>query len=426
MSLEVRGGGSVAVSTESLREAERSLHTFAAGAGEARAAASSAAALAASAPGSAIAMWALRLAQHELAEVSTGALRLSGELRAAAEAYGWAERVAVAQQQLLARLAGPQLTVPLAVTALAVASARAGALDTGDETFIAALRAVADSVDYPVLLAVARALPGPAFEETPVRAVPAAQASVPRSSAPSGFGELADRVPESVKGAAQVRVERYLQSGGDSRWVVYVSGTSEWSPVPGDDAWDLTSNATGLAGEAAGSTRATVEALKQAGWKPGEPVLPVGHSQGGIVATALTMSGLAPVPMLVTLGSPTAGLAVPLGVVGVAVEHRDDPVPAVGGSPRFDDSRLVARATAPHTPDSDPGVLAGHSLSAYRQTARELDDSTDTRLAGARNVLAEFTGGQQAEVTMWLGKREPQSAPIPRPVPGPSPEPPTR
>lgn len=406
MSLEVSGGGSLAVTTEALLEHERMLASTAARAHTACTSAGAAVALAGSV--AAPASWALRLAEHELAEVAHEARRLCAELRLASEVYGLVERALATKQQWLAAVEGPLITVPLALVALAAAFARRSLGAPDDAAVVAALRDVADSVDLAAILALVQAVPGPALEETPVSAVRADEASVPRTAeAPGGFAALAARIPPAVDGEPQVRVERYVLPSGEVRWVVYIAGTSDWSIEPRGDPWDDTSNVVGLAGQSAGSTRATVAALMQAGWQPGEAVLPVGHSQGGIVATALTASGIAPVPMLVTFGSPTAGVAVAPGVVDVAIEHRDDLVPALGGSPPLGDARLLVRAPAPET--TAGGVLAAHSIDAYQQTAGRLDASSDERAGAARATLADFTRGQEAEVTMWRGEREPRA-----------------
>lgn len=413
MTISVTGGGSVAVTTESLLAAERILGRVALDAHAARAATARVAALAESVipPAS----WALRLTQHELAELALDADRLEAELRVAADAYGWVERVLLAEQQLMARLVGPGVTAAVAATAFVLVSDLHGRL-TVDPLVVAALRGLADSVDLLKAVEAMQALPGAELEETPVDAAQVDEASVPRTAAaPGGFAQLAARIPPAKKGAPQVRVERYQLPGGENRWVVYVAGTSDWSLIPGSDPWDDTSNLVGAAGRSAGSTRATLAALTSAGWRPGDAVLPVGHSQGGIVATALATSGFAPVPMLVTFGSPTAGVAVPRDVVDVAVEHSDDPVPALGGTQRLTDTRLLVRepATRPAAA-ARAGALPAHEMTGYEQTARELDESTDERAVRASAALADFTGGGEATVTMWLGTRRlPGSAATP-------------
>ncbi|GAA4189569.1 hypothetical protein GCM10022288_17610 [Gryllotalpicola kribbensis] len=403
MTLEVSGGGSVAVETEDLLGARRELREVAQRVdgihGQVRAA------LACTELATGAAAQVLARAENELADAVREAELLACELEAAAEAYGWAERVVLAQQQLLARLVGPVPELGALLVALGVSAAQHSALTVGDPQIVAALRHLADAVNLPGLVVLVRALPGDALEETAVTASPVT-ASAPRiDRAPGGFGDLAKRIPPAQAGQPQLRVEKYTLPDGEHHWIVYSAGTIDWSLEPGTEPWDDTSNVVGVAGGSAGSTRAAIEALKRAGWKSGEPVVPVGHSQGGIVATAIATSGVAPVPAVVTFGSPTAGVRVPRGTVDVAVEHTDDPVPALGGSPRpLVDARLLVREATPADARGS-GVLPAHELTGYARTAAEMDVSSDPRLVAARGKLAAFTGGGPAEVTLWRGER---------------------
>jgi hypothetical protein len=351
------------------------------------------------------AVWVLAHAERELTDALREAESLAWEVEAAAETYGWAERVVLAQQELFARLAGPIPEVADVLVALGINAAQHEATSFSDPRLVAALRGLADSVSLPALLLLIRGLPGGALEETPVVAIQVPASAEHAAAAPSGFADLAKRIPDAQAGRPQVRVERYELPDGERHWVVYSAGTIDWSLEPGGEPWDDTSNVVGVAGGSAGSTRAAMLALKQAGWKAREPVVPVGHSQGGIVATALATSGVAPTPLLLTFGSPTAGVRSPANTVDVAVEHTDDPVPALGGSPRaLVDSRLLVREAAPGVTAGAPGVPS-HAMASYVQTAAEMDASTDPRLVSARTSLADFTGGQRAEVTLWRGER---------------------
>ncbi|GAA4169149.1 hypothetical protein [Gryllotalpicola koreensis] len=403
MSIEVSGGGSVAVETEAMLEARRDLIELADRADEAYGQIHGVLD-AAQAPAGPPA-WLLAIAAREMRALARDADALARELDAAAEAYGWVERALLARDQLLAHLAGPAPAIDDAATALAASAARHGANVAGDPQFVRALRELADSVSLPGLLLMVQALPGGVLDETPVTVT---QASAPQAvPAFDGFTDLATRIPAGKPGKPQVRVEKYELAGGERHWVVYSAGTIDWSLVPSSEPWDDTSNVVGVAGGSAGSSRAAVQALEQAGWKPGEPVLPVGHSQGGIVATAIATSGVAPVPMLVTFGSPTAGVRTTPGLLDVAVEHTDDPVPALGGSPRsLVDPRLLVREAAPAA-GPGAGGLPAHAMTGYAKTAIEMDRSTDPRLVNARTTLTEFTGGQKATVTMWRGERVP-------------------
>jgi len=362
VSIQVSGGDRLVVAAEELLGARDDLVLFAerarAAGAETRAVSAAARALA---PG---AVWRLEPAQDRLVWLAVEARALAAELRLAAEAYAVAERAALARQHALE---------------------------------LALLRAL-------------QLLPGGALDEGAVTVAQSGAAF--RASAPAGFADLAARIPDAGPDAPQVRVERYALDDGSVHWVVYSAGTSSWSPFPGADPWDLTSNVVGVAagGAEAGSSAATLSALREAGWVPGESVLPVGHSQGGIVATALATSGAAASPLLVTFGSPTREVRAPAGTLDVAVEHTEDPVPGLGGSLGVPgDRRVVVREAGPPVPGTGP--LPAHAMAGYLQTAQAMDASANERLLTARGVLEGFTGGKDAQVTLWLGERVP-------PVPG--------
>lgn len=248
------------------------------------------------------------------------------------------------------------------------------------------------------------------LRETPVRVERTAVTPV---EPPSTYSELAQRIPPASAAEPQVRVERYAgPDGSPDRYIVYVGGTVDTSPVASDEPFDVTGDLAGVAGLDAGSARATELALQQAGAQPGDTVIPVGYSQGGIVATGIATSGEYTVPALVTFGSPTGGIDVPSGTVDVAVEHTDDIIPALGGDPReFGDGGgdriLVRRQTYSGAVPLDSSPIAGHQFAEYQKTADEMDLSTDARLASA---LGALPAGVPGEAGLYRGIREARQA----------------
>lgn len=407
-------------------------------------------------------------AMRAVSSVETRSTELCVKLRRAAQLYGWAERMAHnAMEQASAalgwdlgvagRLIGwlflgalPGLAIAFGVASLITGSPRNILLGLGSGTgswvrahrgllrnpaVVAFVRQAVSATDdgmlgfagvpYPLARALddratgvfgvhgaastVIALAGPrALKETPVtvRNV-SAQASV---APPTGFRDLATRIPSNGAGDPQVRIERYDTGTGRPRWVVYAGGTIDQGFVPDGEPWDDTSNLHGVAEQNAASVRAAQDALRAAGAEPGDAVLPVGYSQGGIVATDLATRGDYAVPELVTFGSPTGQMDVPASVTDVAVEHRDDIIPALGGEPRSADQGglnriLVQRTTYDTPPPIDGSPLEAHHIGVYAKTAAQMDASTDPRLTGARHTLAEFTQGAPAEVTMWRADR---------------------
>lgn len=233
--------------------------------------------------------------------------------------------------------------------------------------------------------------PGPAY----VRRV-----AVPAPVAPPvNLADLASRVPSTGGAAPQVRVERYPAADG-ARYAVYVGGTAE---VRGSDPWDLASDLAAVADAPADSVAATADAMRGAGIGPGDPVLMVGYSQGGLIAARLAESGDFAVTGILALGSPAATPEVPL----LGLEHTDDPVPALAGAaPPSPSTVRVERSLFDGRPPPSGPVVPGHSLDAYRETAALADASGEERLAGIRDgLLAGFAGVATGEVTRWRAER---------------------
>lgn len=196
---------------------------------------------------------------------------------------------------------------------------------------------------------------------------------------PSGWGELAARIPPSDPDGAQVVVEQY----GDE-WLVAVSGTTDWSSDP-EQAFGAASNLQAMSGGGAASVAGTLAAMEAAGVPEGAPVTIAAHSQGGLVALRVAQSGRYDVHDVVTFGSPVRGLDLPSGTRSVAIEHSDDIVPVLGGFGRTGVEEpgvvLIERDSPGSTPQE--GLTPAHGLDAYVATARSLDASPviDPRLA---------------------------------------------
>lgn len=254
-------------------------------------------------------------------------------------------------------------------------------------------------------------------------AVSARPAPVPRSVPPAGLADLAVRIPPASRGGPQVRIERYGPSAKPA-WVVYVGGTVEWNPRTAEEPWDLTSNVGAIAADAraggedadgsgdtgAGSYRAVVQAMRDAGVQPVDPVVQVGHSQGGLIAAQVAASGEFNTVAVATFGAPTGQVPVPAALPMIRTEHTDDLVPALGGSGRGTTApgsgHLVVRREVYATrevPTDQP--VPAHSLLNYRETARMIDESAEPRLVAFRSRLGGVLGSEAGDVTMWRAIR---------------------
>lgn len=243
-------------------------------------------------------------------------------------------------------------------------------------------------------------------------ATDAGAASRGRVDAPGGIEELLERVPDSEAGAPQVRVERY--EGG---WVVYVTGTIDLGLVPGSEPMDATSDAWAAADGAligeqiAGAVRAAELALEAAGYRPGDPLVSVGHSLGGIVAARVAENHPGDIAAVVTAGSPIAGVPVPDGVPVLSLEHPEDPITALAGWGAPNDRQTVYRAPAFDGGPPPGEVLPAHQLPTYRRTGGVLDAESPEESDAVREALERITGGGAGETGLWRADRQPAPQP---------------
>ena len=115
------------------------------------------------------------------------------------------------------------------------------------------------------------------------------------STATTASGGAADLVAagEGLDGG-RVRVVEVARGDGGSAWVVVVPGTQEWSPRPGANPFDVTTDVRAVTGDAtlaAAGVAAALEVARGAGrWRARRRPTrwcSSGHSQGGILAAAL-------------------------------------------------------------------------------------------------------------------------------------------
>ena len=207
---------------------------------------------------------------------------------------------------------------------------------------------------------------------------------------------MARRIPS---GAAQVSIERFAMPGGRNEWGVYIAGTRS-AAMGGSEPWDMKSNGELYFGERSASSDAVFEAMRVAGVQPDEPVHLVGHSQGGMIAAGVAVSGDFAVGSITTFGSPVDA-EVPDSVLSVRVRHDDDPVAALAGvgsvaGAGSADSVVVRRTADPQTGAHD-FTLPSHGLDEYARTAEYYQASGDLRVRAVERLFAHL--GQAEGVT---------------------------
>ncbi|MFT8637777.1 MAG: hypothetical protein ABF811_07445 [Pseudoclavibacter sp.] len=157
---------------------------------------------------------------------------------------------------------------------------------------------------------------------------------------------------------------------GTEHWVVSLPSTQEWLDLEGSGAMnDRDTNIELMLMEnpvlKSQYERAVLQAMKEAGAAPGDPVVFTGFSQGGIMAANLASEPSLPYRPIgvVTNGSPVDSFHVPSNVPVIAFQHATDPVPALDGNEYGATASNVHRVVLPD-PQGKSGIGA-HDNRAY-------------------------------------------------------------
>ena len=201
-----------------------------------------------------------------------------------------------------------------------------------------------------------------------------------------------------------IEVQTVTGPDGQVRHVVYLPGTDDFNAPwdQDDDVRDLETDLDLMGGQPDAYHEGVLEALHEAGVRPDEPVLLVGHSLGGMAAAAILAGhGGYHVTDVVTAGSPTAQVdGFPPGTHVLSLEQQGDVVPELDGAPNPD---TVEQTTVLFDADPADGVLAHHSYDAYEQGAGLVDASTDPSVSDAvRSLHAHGFLGAGGQVTSQL------------------------
>lgn len=233
-------------------------------------------------------------------------------------------------------------------------------------------------------------VPGVTWPKKPATGVSVSLTKPPTvGQAPDTLTDVAKRIPTGQ--TATIRVEKYEMPDGTQRFTVYIPGTRT-----GDDTFDMDSNLEMYldSDDTAASYEAVRQALEQAGAEPGDSVIAVGHSQGGMIAELLAQDPTYNTTGTYSFGSPIEAEA-PTDSLHIVVRNSEDAVPLLtgGGYPGQNGSRdsfVVTRETGELTVDLDDMELDAHQLQEYIETAQLIDASDDPRVDAMRDQLAEL------------------------------------
>lgn len=208
---------------------------------------------------------------------------------------------------------------------------------------------------------------------------------------------------------------RFVGNAGRSRRAVIVdiTGTKDWAVTDRDhpNVADLGTNLAAIGNRSTSYEQGVRQALRASGVAPDEPIMLIGHSQGGVIAARLAAdlhgSGEFHVSHLVTAGSPIGQVEVPADVQVLALENKGDVVPQLDGA---DNVRRANWTTVTIDRAASGGNAPGprHSLStAYLPGARDIDESTDSSLAAWREGASEFLTGDSVRSDVYRVTRQP-------------------
>jgi pimeloyl-ACP methyl ester carboxylesterase len=203
-------------------------------------------------------------------------------------------------------------------------------------------------------------------------------------------------------------VRKVISSDGKVSYIVDIPGTKIWN-LPGDDKGsvnDLGTNLNAMAGNPTELENGVRDALSRAGADPHDPIMLVGHSQGGIVAARtandFVASGQFNVTHVVTAGSPIGRITIPDKVQVLSLENSGDIVSHLDAS---DNPATTSRTTV--TFDNQTASVGGnHEIEGnYATAAGQLDSSTDPSVQAFRNSASIFLNGSQVQTYQYQVRR---------------------
>ena len=217
-----------------------------------------------------------------------------------------------------------------------------------------------------------------------IRSVPVTEskliATAPTTSA-NTFTEKLSRLQQSYfNPRSAIRIDSFkTESGRDL--VVYIPGTQS-SKLAGENVFNVGSNISVMTStELAASELAVRQSLEKLKITDSDRFILIGHSQGGIIASNLAISGDYQTAGLISVGAPIAHQELDIPVV--SIEHANDIVPALSGQTNPISETWV---TVQNSPEAET-IVDAHSMNTYIETARLMDQSSDE---GLENVLEQM------------------------------------
>jgi hypothetical protein len=228
----------------------------------------------------------------------------------------------------------------------------------------------------------------PHVEPTDLEVPSSATAPASLSSLVEHVSELSDLSdPDHPENNGTIEIQTITAADGTRRHIVYLPGLDDLGPGSVDsDVRDVGAAVALESGVPTAYGAGVVHAMHDHGISPGEDVMVVGHSQGGMQAAALAIQGTGfHVTQVVTAGAPVVPGHLPAGVQMLSLEHEGDPVPLFDAG-AVDDSPGHITVTFDSGIDVNP--QSNHSFAHYIAGAHAAEQSTDP-------VVHQAVGGVQ-------------------------------
>jgi pimeloyl-ACP methyl ester carboxylesterase len=185
-----------------------------------------------------------------------------------------------------------------------------------------------------------------------------------------------------------------VPSAEGSSWIVQVPGTQaiDGGTNPSDMATNLY-----LSGHRDAALLDAISAVLRDHGVGDDPVMLVGHSQGGIAAANFADRGRAEgfnVTHVVTIGSPIATVPVSRDVQLLALEHTNDVVPRLDGRSNPDRPNVTTVTRHPGGSGAYDSPIGPHGSSEYWETARLVDRSDDPSVNSFLGSASPFLAGE--------------------------------
>lgn len=216
--------------------------------------------------------------------------------------------------------------------------------------------------------------------------------------APDGFGDLMDglRNRDDSDQAGQgdkIDVRVLSHPDGTHSYIVDIPGTKTWDgPGLNTALNDFGTNVHGIAGDPTTREQAVADALRRAGAGPRDPVMLIGHSQGGLIAAqAAHDSGTGSfnynVTHVLTAGAPIGRVEIPPTVQVLALENSHDIVPHLDARANAD----LPNVTTVTFDRQNGSIGDNHGLvDAYAPAAVALDHSDNPSVRAYLNSAGAF------------------------------------